>query len=273
MKYDILLSEKEIELCHEQLNIEEENCNKTANLIYDSTRWPGEKCDLYVRNRIPLKNYYLKLFHKFINNLSANMFARKQVGHYAKILAEKTGGNAFISYRYFHLFKNIMRLKPHSIFEFGSGVSTAFIAELLRCIQRENGVKGKVVSFEQSEYYYDLIQENFPDDLREYVEIILAPMQLQRFGDYRGLSYEIDKYPKTVDFAYIDGPTSIKGDSNKPKFWFMSDIINLIDNGCGLKFALTDKRYINYLPYKKLIGDKYHIKVSKSYRSLEIKIK
>ena len=269
MKYDILLSEKEIELCHEQLTIEEENCVKSTGLIYDSTRWPGEKCDLKAKKRIPLKNYYLKLFHKVINNISPNIFARKQVGYHAKVISERTTG-MFSAYRFFHLYKHIMRIRPNSVIEYGSGASTVFIAELLRYIHRENDLKGKVVSFEQSEHYYDLLQENFPNELREYGEIILAPLQLQRFGDYRGLSYKIDKYPNTVDLVYIDGPTRIKKDQNNPKFWFMSDIINLINNGCDLKFALTDHRYINYLPYKKLIGYKYHIKILKRYRSIEI---
>jgi hypothetical protein len=272
MKYDILLSEKEIELCHEQLNIEEKNCKKITALIYDSTRWPGEKCDLLVKKRIPLKNYYLKLFNKFISNISHNIFARKQVAHHAKVISERSTG-MFSPYRFFHIYKHIMRIRPISVIEYGAGASTVFIAELLRYIHRENGIKGKVVSFEQSEYYCDLLKKNIPNELREYVEIILAPLQLQRFGDYRGLSYKIDKYPNTVDFAYIDGPTRIKGDSNNPIFWFMSDIINLINNGCDLKFALTDHRYINYVPYKKLIGDKYHIKLLKRYRSIEIQKK
>ena len=87
----------------------------------------------------------------------------------------------------------------------------------------ESGLKAKVVSYEQSEHFYDLLQENFPNELREYGEIILAPLQLQRFGDYRGLSYKIDKYPKAADLVYIDGPTRIKKDQNNPKFWFIEN--------------------------------------------------
>ena len=272
MKYDILLSEKEIELCHEQLTIDEENCVKSTGLIYDSTRWPGEKCDLKVKKRIPLKNYYLRLFRSFIDNISPNFFARKHVGHHAKVVSERTTG-MFSDYRFFHLYKHIMRLRPKSVIEYGSGSSTVFISELLKYIHMESGLKAKVVSYEQSEHFYDLLQENFPNELREYGEIILAPLQLQRFGDYRGLSYKIDKYPKAADLVYIDGPTRIKKDQNNPKFWFMSDIINLINNGCDVKFALTDHRFVNYLPYKKLIGDKYHIKILKRYRSIEIQKK
>ncbi len=50
----------------------------------------------------------------------------------------------------------------------------------------------------------------------------------------------------------------------------MTDIIDLIDNGCDLKFALTDHRYENYLAYKNLIGDRYKINLVKKFRSIEI---
>ena len=146
--------------------------------------------------------------------------------------------------------------------------------KILTCIAaaKRRGINDDVL-IETEEKYYDLVQSNFPEELREYAEIKLAPVQYKRYGDFRGLSYKIDKYPSSVDLAYIDAPTRTRGDSNTQEFWLMSDIIELINNGCDLKFALTDKRFVNYLAYKKLLGHKYYIKLVKKYRSIEIQKK
>ena len=73
-----------------------------------------------------------------------------------------------------------------------------------------------------------------------------------------------------MDFLYIDGPTRTRGDENTQNFWISSSIIDLINSGCDLQFALTDHRYNNYIPYKDLIGDRYDISYVKKYRTIEI---
>jgi len=228
-------------------------------------------------------------FHNILFYYQAIIFNRLNIGHHAKVLSERTTG-LYSAYRFFHIFKNMIRLNPKIIHEYGCGASTAFIAETLRfmdhgknerlmkylfgvslsSLQLNRGEKRKLISFEQDPKYYDLVQSNFPEELREYVEIKLCTMKYNKYGDYRGLSYKLEQYPSTVDFAYIDGPTRTRGDENTQKYWFMSDIIDLIDSGCDLKFALTDHRYVNYLAYKDLIGDRYHINLVKKYRSIEI---
>ena len=49
----------------------------------------------------------------------------------------------------------------------------------------------------------------------------------------------------------------------------MTDIIDLIDNGCDLKFALTDHRYESPC-LQNLIGDRFKINLIKKFRSIEI---
>tara|TARA_Y100000310_G_scaffold342558_1_gene446304 strand:+ start:367 stop:1134 length:768 start_codon:yes stop_codon:yes gene_type:complete len=252
MKYDILTTKQEIELSKEEINQAEEKCSK-FNFSTIRTK----------------QNFYNKCFYKILRVIAPVIFNIKNISHHSKVLSERTTGH-YSEYRFFHLFKRIIQIQPKLIVEYGSGASTVFIAEILRYIENTKQKAGKIISFEQSEKYYDLVQANFPDELREYVEINLVPVQYKRYGNYRGLSYKIDKYPSSVDLAYIDGPTMTRGDQNKLKFWIMSDIIELINNGCDLKFSLTDKRFTNYLTYKELIGDKYYIKLDKQYRSIEI---
>jgi hypothetical protein len=73
-----------------------------------------------------------------------------------------------------------------------------------------------------------------------------------------------------IDFVYIDGPTRTRGDSNSQQFWFMSDIIEIIQSGSLIRTAITDHRYVNYLVYKKLLNKNYKIKLSKTFRSIVI---
>ena len=255
MKYDVLTTKQEIELSKEKMNASEKQCKK-----------------FNVSTRRGIESIYDSYFHKFLRRIAPVIFHLKNISHHSKVLSEKTTGY-YSQYRFFHLFKRIIQIQPKLIVEYGSGASTAFIAEVLRYMKNTDQEVGKIISFEQSEKYYDLVQSNFPEELREYAEIKLAPVQYKRYGDFRGLSYKIDKYPSSVDLAYIDAPTRTRGDSNTQEFWLMSDIIELINNGCDLKFALTDKRFVNYLAYKKLLGHKYYIKLVKKYRSIEIQKK
>ena len=279
MKYDILNSKEEIALCNERINEKEKQCKEFSLSIRR-----GRKTDLLYNN-----------FHKYLSLYRAMIFDRYNIGQHAKVLSERTTG-MYSGYRFYHIFKHMIRLNPKTVYEYGCGSSTAFIGEVLRFIDYEKserlkkkqtiwdklfgisryflkpkrGEKRKLISFEQNPKYYDLVQSNFPEELRKYVEIKLVPLKYKKYGDYRGLSYNVEEYPSSVDLAYIDGPTRTRGDENTQKFWIMSDIIDLINNGCDLKFALTDHRYTNYIAYKDLIGDRYDISFVKKYRSIEI---
>ena len=56
-------------------------------------------------------------------------------------------------------------IKPQNILEFGGGASTVFIAEVLRLNERDYNIKGKCISFENSEKYYNSLMENFTVDI------------------------------------------------------------------------------------------------------------
>jgi len=252
MKYDVLNSKEEILLCGKEMNSKESKCKEFS---------------YFMRKR----NSYLDLtFRRILMILAPTIFNRINISQHAKVFSERTTG-LYSNYRFYHIYKNISRIQPNSVLEFGSGASTIFIAELLRFMQKSSGNICKFISFEQSEKFYNLIQSNFPVELRDYCEIILSPVQYRYYGEYRGLSYKFDSIPKKVDFAYIDGPTRTRGDSNtQKKFKIMSDIIELINHGCDLKFALTDHRFVNYLAYKELIGDRYNVRIKNNYKSIEI---
>ena len=276
INYDVLNTLEEIELCSLEFNEQELECRD-----FNFSIPKGKKAGL------------LHLcFHQLLATYRSIIFDRFNIGQHAKVLSERTTG-MYSGYRFYHIFKHMIRLNPYFVHEYGCGASTAFIAEVLRFLDHgknerllkylfgtklsslrlKNNKHRKLISFEQNPKYYDLVQKNFPEELRKYVEIKLLPLKYKRYGNYRGLSFDHEIYPKSVDLAYIDGPTRTRGDDNTQKFWIMTDIIDLIDNGCDLKFALTDHRYVNYLAFKNLIGDRFKINLIKKFRSIEIEKK
>ncbi len=276
MKYNILNSKEEIELNNEKINEKEQKC-----IDFRLSIPSGRKAGLLHMS-----------FHQLLSLYSSIIFDKLNIGHHAKVLSERTTG-MYSRYRFYHIFKHMIRLNPTTVYEYGSGASTVFIAEILRfldhgmneklikklfgvslaSLKEKTDEKRKLISFEQNPQWYDLVQNNFPEELKEYVEIKLVPLKYKKYGDYRGLSYITEEYHKSVDFSYIDGPTRTRGDENTQNFWISSSIIDLINSGCDLQFALTDHRFNNYIPYKDLIGDRYDISYVKKYRTIEIQKK
>jgi len=200
-------------------------------------------------------------------------FGRKNIGHHGKVFSENTTG-LWSYYRFFHLFKILRRIKPQNVLEFGGGASTVFIAEVLRLNEKDYNIKGKCISFEQSEKYYNLLIKNFPDELIDFAEIKLRPVRLKWYGAYRGIYYDFDykEIPKNIDFIYIDGATRTRG-NKKSNFVYRrlnSDIINLVNAGIDVDYAITDHRYANFPFYQSELGNYFNIKLLKNWRSIEI---
>lgn len=94
----------------------------------------------------------------------------------------------------------IVKYKPKLIVEYGSGESTYYINMLLD----ELGYGGRIVSFENNEYYYNLIKEYGLDPKGS---VNLVPIETGTEGNTSGARY-LHSYEglEEVDYVIIDGP-------------------------------------------------------------------
>jgi len=150
------------------------------------------------------------------------------------------------------------------VYEFGAGVSTVLIAQMIK------SYGGKLISFEQSPKYYDQVQQNFPEELKDTAEIKLCPVRLDWFGDYRGIYYDFDA-PPHIDFLYIDGATRTRGNPESDFVYprLNADIVRMNDAGTSIDYAVTDHRWSNYLFYREVLTQ-YSVKPSRWWKSIII---
>lgn len=164
--------------------------------------------------------------------------------------------------RLIHIAKLVARLRPKLVYEFGSGVSTVFFAQLLQ------PYGGKIVSFEQSPKFYDRLQPAFPAELRDTADIRLAPVALDWFGPYRGIFFDTEP-PPAVDLVYIDGPTRTRGNvaSDIPYPRINADLVRMIEAGTSVAHAFTDHRWANFPAYERLLPN-HRVRCSRWWKSI-----
>ena len=161
-------------------------------------------------------------------------------------------------------------MRPKIVVEYGMGISTIFIAEVLKYNHYKFGVKGKVQSYEQSPKFFDLFSQNVPRSLEDYISLNLEQVRLDWFDNERGLYYDTSYKTDDIDIIYIDGPTLPKG--CKENFSYLGgDIINIANSQINFKIAVTDKRYSYYNYYSKKLKPDYNIKLSSLWRSIVVK--
>lgn len=212
-------------------------------------------------------------FWKFLISLT-----NSQATESAQNFAKKYSG-LHLGYRFYHLYSIFLHHKPKLIYEFGSGVSTVFMANLLQASEADSGVPGKIISFEQSEEWYEKLVRTFPAELKQYVNLNLVPVRYERFGSYRGNYFDFADYHKEIDFVYVDAPTrpkgapTPKGDIHDDHQWFciMADLIRLDQFGSKVSLAITDKRFINYMAYREHLSGEYDVVLNPYWRSIIVK--
>jgi hypothetical protein len=174
-----------------------------------------------------------------------------------------------VGYRFAHFYSLWNRSRPWSVVvEAGSGVSTVFLAELLRRQERETGTAGRILSFEQDPEWFERLGSSFPSHLRSFVDLRLAPLRYERFGQWRGLFYEgMEQAAPRIDLLYIDGPTH-PPDRRLP-FFFMADAVRIERaHPAAVRYALTDKRHVNLVPFRALLGPGCRVRLSRTWRSV-----
>lgn len=115
------------------------------------------------------------------------------------------------------LIQELMFIKPKIVVECGSGDSTILIAHCLK----EMG-SGKVYSLEHHKKWADHTRDMINAlKLKEYCKVIDAPLEKieidgQAWDWYSGYDLEIGK--ETIDFLFIDGPSSQKEGDEAPRY-------------------------------------------------------
>jgi len=105
------------------------------------------------------------------------------------------------------LVRNILKYKPKTILESGTGLSTIIIAETLKKISdKDLNFNANVISMESNHYWYTVAKKNLPKKYNKYVNIIYGKRKKIEFIFYRG--YYHSNIPKLdYDFIFIDGPS------------------------------------------------------------------
>tara|TARA_B100000315_G_C14459261_1_gene532978 strand:+ start:343 stop:978 length:636 start_codon:yes stop_codon:yes gene_type:complete len=135
--------------------------------------------------------------------------------------------------------------RPKFIIECGTGISTYVLAQsMLRHLgDPESGFK--LISMEHQEEWYEHQIERFPEELKEFVEIVHSPIDYYQHMFINGTVYSnIPDYP--YDFVFIDGPSS-QGMCNM-------DFIRLIASSEKPMSCLIDGRVTTSLAYSILFG-------------------
>ena len=230
-----------------------------ANQLKNSHKYESGILNVFLSllrlNPLPLKNKFLQKM------ASVNGYARNFKSKYGHIEIHDFRVNQIK-----HFFDiNEIRL----IYEFGSGASTYLFCDLLKKQFEKKGIKGQVISFDQSKKYQDNVIKEFPDELQDYVEFKYCRMKAVYRSDVRFLGYEID-YDQHVDLAYFDGPTpKLLSDENYSKQTFGHlNLLDMLEKNI-LKIGFTDKRQYYVCSLDSEFSD-YKIRYISHLRSFEI---
>jgi len=143
---------------------------------------------------------------------------------------------------YYALYKAIEKTNANTILELGSGISTCIIAYILMKREESLGIKGEIVTLEESEYYYSNFLSIIPENLGKYITPVYSPRKTSDFSKKLGCYYEdIPRREPGYDFVFIDAPTTFYP-ADKEKC-FDADLINLInDKKLNNPFVILDQR-------------------------------
>jgi hypothetical protein len=173
------------------------------------------------------------------------------------------------AYKVVHLSRLVERIRPAVVLEFGSGGSTAVIAALLERNEQRYGIRGRLISFEQAPDFHARVRDALPVRLRDYVELRLCPVRLERIGHWRAISYDTAyDFGENVDLAYIDGPAPVRGHGELEHPMFSGDLVRLVRAGCHIGAAVTDVRWFNFSFFQDVLGDTHNVRADVFNRSV-----
>ncbi len=214
------------------------------------------------------------LYHRSARYRASTILSRLPMHGEDLLEAGRCAQSPVRAYKVLHLSKLIDRIRPRVVLEFGSGGSTAVLAAMLERNERRHGVRGRVISFEQAPDFHARVAKALPARLRDYVELRLCPVRLDRIGDWRAICYEtMYDFGDNIDLAYIDGPAPVRGNGGFEHPMFSGDLVQLVRAGRRVGLAATDVRWFNFLFFRDVLGDTHDVRVDVFNRSVIVRPK
>ena len=156
-----------------------------------------------------------------------------------------------------NLINLIKNIKPKYVLELGGGFSTIAMCYALDYNYKKYGIKGKLISYDQSKYYLNLTKKLIPPKFSKYVTFQFSSLKLKKFNNqYVSIFSKI--IIKDYNFIYED-----RYDHNKTRIG--ADILFLEKKiKSNFSFVVDGHRYIvKFL--KENLKKRYSIKTNKLF--------
>lgn len=151
------------------------------------------------------------------------------------------------------IYRRIRESKPREVLECGTGVSTVVAAQALRENALRDGVRGRVTSMEDVEYWFERATRLLPDELRDYAEIRLSPRVEDGYTIFRGVRYaEIPE--RRYELVFVDGPGTLAPSDGTRSFDF--DFLHVVRRAEHPVFGIVDGRLTTCYVLQKVFGHK-----------------
>lgn len=170
------------------------------------------------------------------------------VSPYLEDTIEKSNSTGCSLVDYYTLYKHIITYRPSYILELGCGISTVVLAGATKFVHKKYGTKPQLISMEQSHEWHDELNKIFPNELRDYVNLIRSDVADEEISGMIGRHY-VDTPNLPYEFVFIDGPVLDKRPSG---YQFDSDLYHVACQAEQSIFSFIDGRQSTVDAYRKL---------------------
>ena len=184
----------------------------------------------------------LRKYFEFLGEKNFKKINKGELYDLVQVLLKKSESTGCEYADYYALYKAVEKTNANYILELGSGISTCIIAYALMKKEECQGIKGEVVTMEESEFYYNNFLSIIPEYLKKYITPVYSPRKTANFKGKLGCFYEeIPDREAGYDFVFIDAPTTYYPEDKEK--CFDADLINLInDKKLNNPFIILDQR-------------------------------
>ncbi len=149
------------------------------------------------------------------------------------------------------LHKAVLRLRPTTVLECGTGRSTFVLAQAM-AEAAQPGTRPRLVSMEHDRAWFEAALRAFPKDEFPFVEIVHSPQALHGYSFVRGTVYSsVPTAP--YDLVFVDGPGQ-EMSSVHPHTMCNLDFIRLVEQSDRPVRAIIDNRKHTVLAYTVILG-------------------
>ncbi len=186
--------------------------------------------------------WYLRKYFEYSGENKFKKIHKGELYNLVQNLLQKSNSTGCEYADYYAIYSAVEKRKANQILELGSGISTCIIAYALMKKEESTGIKGEIVTMEESEFYYENFLSIIPEHLKKYITAIYSPRKTSYFGEKLGCYYEnIPSREVGYDFVFIDAPTTYYPEDKEK--CFDADLINLInDKKLNNPFIILDQR-------------------------------